>query len=102
MHLKLTCTPATSNAYPILKHNLGVFNSILKKAIREAKICYYNMMFEKYKYDIKNTWKTISELLSKAKRKKNTIEEIIVNGNSVKSEQNIAKGFLHFFHKHWP
>ena len=40
MHLKLTCTPATSNAYPILKHTLGVFNSILKKAIREAKISY--------------------------------------------------------------
>ena len=70
MHLKLTCTPANSNAYPILKHNLGVFNSILKKAIREAKISYYNMMFEKCKYDIKNTWKTISEVLSKAKRKK--------------------------------
>ena len=42
MHLKLTCTPATSNAYPILKHNLGIFNSILKKAIREVKISYYN------------------------------------------------------------
>ena len=97
MHLKLTCTSATSNAYPILKHNLGVFNSILKKAIREAKISYYNMMFEKYKYDIKNTWKTISEVLSKAKREKNTIEEIIVNGNSVKSKQNIANEFNIFF-----
>ena len=42
MHLKLTCTPATSNAYPTLKHNLSVFNSILKKAIRETKINYYN------------------------------------------------------------
>ena len=51
----------------------GVFNSILKKAIREAKISYYNMMFEKYKYDIKNTWKTISEVLSKAKRKQKTL-----------------------------
>ncbi len=70
MHLKLTCTPATSNAYPTLKHNLSVFNSILKKGIREAKINYYNMMFEKYKCDIKNTWKTISEVLSKANRKK--------------------------------
>ena len=49
--------------HPILKHKLGVFNSILKKAIREAKISYYNMMFEKYKYDIKNTWKMISEVL---------------------------------------
>ena len=70
MHLKLMCTPATSNAYPTLKHNLSVFNSILKKGIREAKINYYNMMFEKYKCDIKNTWKTISEVLSKANRKK--------------------------------
>ena len=57
MHLKLTCTPATSNAYPTLKHNLSVFNSIFKKAIREAQINYYNrpMLFEKYKYDIKIT-----------------------------------------------
>ena len=102
MHLKLACTPASSNAYPILKHNIGVFNSILKKAILESKISYYNMMFEKYKYDIKNTWKTISEVLSKAKRTKNNIEEIIVNGNSVKCEQNTANEFKKNSHKHWP
>ena len=47
MHLKLTCTPATANAYPTSKHNLRVVNSSLKKSIREAKIKYYNMMFEK-------------------------------------------------------
>ena len=70
MHLKLTCTPATTNAYPTSKHNLRVVNSSLKKSIREAKIKYYNMMIEKNKYDIKNTWKTITEVLSKAIEKR--------------------------------
>ena len=33
---------------------------------------------------------------------KNTIEEIIVNGNNVKSEQSIANEFNIFFHKYRP
>ena len=39
------------------KQNLSVYNAILKKTIRECKIKYYHAMFNKYKYDIKNTWK---------------------------------------------
>ena len=36
-----------SAEYYTLKNNLRVFNSILKRVIREAKINYYNDVFEK-------------------------------------------------------
>ena len=38
--------------YLALKQNITVFNTILKKLIREAKMKYYHETFEKYKSDI--------------------------------------------------
>ncbi len=49
----------------ILKHN-----GILKKGIRAAKQIYFELCFKRFKNDIRNTWKTINDILSKTKYKK--------------------------------
>ena len=53
MHLTLKRTSPHAAEYPTLKHNISVFNKILKKAIRDAKNEYYSNLFEQYKNDIK-------------------------------------------------
>ena len=53
LHLKLTRTPVEDAEYNVHKHNLSVYNVILKKMIREAKMKYYTETFDKYKSDIK-------------------------------------------------
>ena len=52
MYLKSKCC---SFEYNTLKNNLHVFNCILEKTIREAKIQYYDKLFTQYKGDIKKT-----------------------------------------------
>jgi hypothetical protein len=53
LYLKLKRTPHDNPLYDQLKINLGTYNKILKKAIREAKKSYYHHCFEMYKNDIK-------------------------------------------------
>ena len=77
------------------KRNLKTFNTILRKNIREAKAKFYFETFEKYKDDIKNTWKNINGLISKSNRK--DIRQLLVNGKKVEDKQQIANEFNTFF-----
>ena len=54
-----TKTAPDSEIYIIIKHDIAIFDNILKKSIRCAKDSYYSSQCEKYKSDIKNTWQTI-------------------------------------------
>ena len=69
-----------SDAYNILKHEVYMFNSALKKEIRQAKMSYFDLQLERYKYDIKNTWQIIREALCKSNNSKQraTIERIVI------------------------
>ncbi len=57
--------------FDIQKINLKTYNNILKKAIQLAKRSYYESIFNKFKNDIRGTWKTINGILNKTKRKRN-------------------------------
>lgn len=95
LHIKVKKTNQNSPDYAILKNNLKVYNSILKKNIREAKTKYYEEIFEQYKNDVKNTWKHINNLISKSNKK--TIRQITVNGGTIKDKQKMADEFNYFF-----
>ena len=96
MHLTLKRTSPHAAEYPTLKHNISVFNKILKKAIREAKNEYYTNLFEQYKNDIKKTWQNISRILNKSNETKNKIKKILVNGNITTNKATIAEAFNSF------
>ncbi len=49
--------------------NLKTYNNILKRSIRTAKTLYFEITFQKSKYDIRNTWKTLNDILSRNKTK---------------------------------
>ena len=83
--------------YLALKQNLSCFNNILKKQIRHAKQLYYYETFEKYKNDIKNTWKTISGILSKSSKTSHPINEIKVNNNTIADQAEICNSLNDFF-----
>lgn len=90
-------TDPTSYEHLVLKQNLKVFNAILNKSIRLAKIRYYHTTFEKYKHDIKNTWRTISDILCKSSKKNSSIKEISLDGNLIKDYKLIADNFNEVF-----
>ena len=68
MYIAYKKGPQHSAEHYTLKNNRRVFNAILKR-LCEAKIDYYNEVFEKNKRNIKAIWKTVSEIIWEIIRK---------------------------------
>ena len=103
LRLKLTKTNIHSPDYADIKQNIKTYNEIIKSSIRLAKVKHYSEIFTKYKDDIKNTWKNISNLITKSSRKEiNRIKiKIKVNGKDteikVKDKLAMANEFNNFY-----
>ena len=97
MYLKFKRCNQQNVEYDTLKNNLHVFNRILKKAIREAKIQYYDKLFEQHKSDIKKTWQTISDIICKSNTKRKTLDKIIVDSKVIRDKGEICDKFNDFF-----
>ena len=70
LYKRCKITDPESLIYTTLKTNLANYNQILRKSIRLAQKNYYESLFTKFKDDIRNTWKTINDLLHRIKKKK--------------------------------
>ena len=91
LYKKLKSTPSENPLYETLDQNLHVYNTMLRKNIRKAKLDYYNSLFTKFKDDIKKTWDTIKSVMKKTKNKKNIPECLIIDGKEIKDKITIAK-----------
>ena len=69
LYKKLKLTNPNSPNYDTIKTNLKTYNLILKQNIHSAKQIYYETCFHHFRNDIRNTWKTINEILTKNKTK---------------------------------
>ena len=76
--------------------NLHTYNNILKHSIRKAKANYYYSRFEKYKNDMRNTWVTIKEIISR-ESKTNFPESFQINNVLTKDKTLIANEFNTYF-----
>ena len=97
MYLKFKRCNQQHVEYDTLKNNLHVFNGILKKTIHDAKIQYYDKLFEQYKSDIKKTWQTISDIICKSNTKRKTLDKIIVDSKVITDKGEICNKFNDFF-----
>ena len=97
LYKNLKMTPHDDPHYATLDQNLHVYNSMLRKNIRKAKLDYYNSLFTKFKDDIKKTWDTIKSVLNKTKNKKRIPDCLIIDGNEIKDKITIAEKFNDFF-----
>ena len=75
----------------------STFNANYRKVIRNAKTKHYKEKFEEYNNCIRQTWKTINEVLN-LKKKSHTFPDIFINEGKVYSGyQEISEGFNDFF-----
>ena len=79
---KFKSTAAHSGEFVRIKNDLCTYNRILKKTIRQAKLNFYNTVFEKCKTNPKETWKTINGII---KRKESTKFPDFINVNNEKN-----------------
>lgn len=97
LYKKHKMTDPQTPEFDTQKVNLKTCNTILKKSIRLAKKLYYASIFLKYKNDMKGTWKTISEILNKTKRKKSFPCYFRDGEHFITDQQEIANRFNIFF-----
>ena len=78
--------------------NLRTYNYvILKRSFHIAKQSYFEIRFNQFKFDIKNTWKTMNEILSKSKTNK-SFPTYFKESNSIMTDKlEIANKFNAFF-----
>ena len=97
LYKQLKLTNPDTFEYSVFKINLKSYNAILKRSFRIAKQIYFETCFNKFQSDIKNTWKTINEILCKDKTKK-TLPKYFKEAESIiVDEVDIANKFNTFF-----
>ena len=89
-------THVESEEYNQRKTNLSTYNNILRNNINQAKKNYYSACFNKYKGDLRNTWKTIKEVLNKTKKKAQFPDFFKINDEKLTDKQSIADKFNTF------
>ena len=62
-----------------------------------AKRNHYYSLFEKYKYNIKNTWTNIKDLLQQSKVKRDFPNHFTINGEEINDSNIIANKFCKYF-----
>ena len=80
-----------------IKINLNTYNKILKSNIRMARRNHFYSLFEKYKYNIKNTWTNIKDLLQQSKVKRDFPNHFTINGEEITNSNIIANQFCKYF-----
>ena len=78
--------------YDTLKLNLKTYNLILRSII-SAKQMYYESRFNRIGNDIRRTWKTINEILTKNQTKNKFPTVFNDNGSMITDKVNIANKF---------
>lgn len=83
--------------YLILKGSFEFYSEYTNKAIKQAKILYYQKEFEKFKGDIKRTWKTINTILNRNRKVNNFPSHIICKSGKLENLQDIVNEFNDYF-----
>ena len=72
------------------------FRKKLKQSINEAKRSYFQLTFERFTHDIKQTWSIIDETLRR-KKKETLSQTFLHNGRTLNASQEIANAFNTYF-----
>ena len=97
MYVKFKQCPRNTEEHHTLKNNIHVFNSILKRTIREAKLKHYDNLFNQFRGDMKMTWKIISEIICKSINKRKELDKITVDSKTITDKGDMCKRFNEFF-----
>ena len=80
-----------------MKINLTTFNRILKQNIRNSKKLYYQQCFEKFKSDIKKTWRVIKEVIHADKNNILLPNYFVIDDIPITDNKIIANKFNEYF-----
>ena len=97
LYVKWKKTPLTSANYELNKKSFKDHEKEVVKDIINAKRLYYTRIFNVYRSDMKKTWKTINETLSKNKEILELPSSFFHNGKELTNPSEIASEFNKHF-----
>ena len=97
MYVEWKATPVTNVNYELIKLRFKSYEKDVRFAIQEAKKSYFNRIFDTYKSDIKKTWLTINDTLSRNKNKQDLPSTFHYNGLTLTNPKEIANSFNVYF-----
>ena len=97
MYVVWKTTPLINKNYEIYKARFKDHDKEVKKDIVNAKKRYYNRIFDTYKSDMKKTWKTINETLSRNKFISELSSTFLRNDLELTDPIEIANAFNTYF-----
>ena len=83
-------TPENNIAYT-------TYRDIYNKAIKDAKKIFYREQLNQNKENLRKTWQTLRQVISKSNDKTSCIDEIIVNDTSYSNNHDISNKFNTYF-----
>ena len=90
------CIP-DSTRYIALEAEYREYACLIDKLIRKSKHDYYSATFERYKGDIKKTWKTINSILNRNRNVNNFPSHIICSKGKINDKQEMADELNDYF-----
>ena len=96
LYISLKRIPYGTMEYDQRKHNLNVYNKILKRSIRLAKFSYYNSKFSKCSNNAKKTWNIVNDVLNRS-GSRNFPDHLNHNGKLVTNNENMVNTFNNYF-----
>jgi tetrahydromethanopterin S-methyltransferase subunit G len=97
LYKRLRLTNPESQMYQTLSANLKQYQSILQRNINTAKKIHYEETFKRHISNIKQTWRTINEILNKCNNKKDFPSYFIIDSKKITDKKEIANFFNIFF-----
>ena len=83
-------------AHQYINNTFNIYRNRLKKLIRQAKRLYYIATFERFKHNIKQTWKITNETLNRSKRDA-LPNRSLVGEQYIDDPKEIANAFNSYF-----
>ena len=97
MYVEWKTTPVTNVDHELIKLRFKSYEKNVRFAIQEAKKSYFNRIFDTCKSDIKKTWLTINDTLSRNKNKRDLPSTFHYNGLTLTNPKEIANSFNVYF-----
>ena len=80
----------------ISKQSNNSFRNEINRKVKEARVNYYDRMFNAYMSDAKRYWKLVGEVLG-SKRSKSEVNSLSVNGETFTEISDVSERFNEFF-----
>ena len=97
LYRSLNSTKPETYNYTVKEAEFKIKVKEVRKLKRETKAEYYNLEFNKSKNDIKKTWETIADVMSKSKIQNKCPAHFNINEKQITGKKEIAEKLNNFF-----